>query len=183
MSWRGGALDRLLDEDHSRLVAATATVVATGGVGRSTVEVTYASFGERGSIDILAARASVGAVVSVEVKSELASDRGHAPQDRREGPTGAPVHLPRSLRVPARGDRTAPRASGHGHGAASDPRQCAGPGRGAAGTREAGSRVARQASSDLSGIWLARRYQRGWCDAGRGRAQEGQRARADAPRA
>ena len=72
VSWRGGALDRLLDEDHSRLVAAAATSL-TGWGWEVAVEVTYASFGERGSIDILAARTSVGAVVSVEVKSELAS--------------------------------------------------------------------------------------------------------------
>ncbi|MBI3748429.1 MAG: helix-turn-helix transcriptional regulator [Chloroflexi bacterium] len=72
VSWRGGALDRLLDEDHSRLVAAVARSL-NGWGWEVAVEVTYASFGERGSIDVLAARASVGAVVSVEVKSELAS--------------------------------------------------------------------------------------------------------------
>jgi transcriptional regulator with XRE-family HTH domain len=72
VSWRGGALDRLLDEDHSRLVAVAAKSL-NGWGWEVAVEVTYASFGERGSIDVLAARASVGVVVSVEVKSELAS--------------------------------------------------------------------------------------------------------------
>lgn len=72
ISWRGGALDRLLDEDHSRLVAAT--VARLGALGWSVdVEVTYSAFGERGSIDVLAARSATGAVVSIEVKSELTS--------------------------------------------------------------------------------------------------------------
>lgn len=72
VSWRGGALDRLLDEDHSRLVAGT--VARLGSVGWSVdVEVTYSSFGERGSIDVLAGRPAVRAVVAVEVKSDLTS--------------------------------------------------------------------------------------------------------------
>lgn len=72
VSWRGGALDRLLDEDHIHLVAAT--VALLGALGWSVdVEVTYSAFGERGSIDVLAARSATGAVVSVEVKSDLTS--------------------------------------------------------------------------------------------------------------
>jgi Holliday junction resolvase-like predicted endonuclease len=70
VSWRGGALDRLLDEDHSRLVAATARRLRERG-WTILVEVTYSLFGERGSIDVLAARPSVGTVLSVEVKSEI----------------------------------------------------------------------------------------------------------------
>lgn len=72
VSWRGGALDRLLDEDHSRLVAATAQRLREQGWAVE-VEVTYSSYGERGSIDILAAQASGKAVLSIEVKTELAS--------------------------------------------------------------------------------------------------------------
>jgi transcriptional regulator with XRE-family HTH domain len=72
VSWRGGALDRLLDEDHSRLVAATSQRLRERGWAVE-VEVTYSSYGERGSIDILAAQASCRAVLSVEVKSELTS--------------------------------------------------------------------------------------------------------------
>ena len=72
VSWRGGALDRLLDEHHSRLVAATVARLRASGWSVD-VEVTYSSYGERGSIDVLAERAATGAVVSVEVKSELAS--------------------------------------------------------------------------------------------------------------
>lgn len=72
VSWRGGALDRLLDEDHSRLVAATAQRLRERGWAVE-VEVTYSSYGERGSIDILAAQPSCRAVLSVEVKTELTS--------------------------------------------------------------------------------------------------------------
>jgi transcriptional regulator with XRE-family HTH domain len=72
VSWRGGALDRLLDEDHSHLVASA--VARLGAFGWPVdVEVTYSSFGERGSIDVLAARSALGAVVSIEVKSALTS--------------------------------------------------------------------------------------------------------------
>jgi hypothetical protein len=70
VSWRGGALDRLLDEDHSRLVAAMASRLRDLS-WTIEVEVTYSSFGERGSIDVLAARASLKAVLSVEVKTEI----------------------------------------------------------------------------------------------------------------
>lgn len=75
VSWRGGALDRLLDEDHSRLVAMTAQRLRERGWAVE-VEVTYSSFGERGSIDILAAQESCWAVLSVEVKTELTSVEG-----------------------------------------------------------------------------------------------------------
>ncbi|MGZ8438736.1 MAG: helix-turn-helix domain-containing protein [Candidatus Limnocylindrales bacterium] len=72
VSWRGGALDRLLDEAHSRLVEATSSRLREQGWSIE-IEVTYSTFGERGSIDILAARASLTAVLSIEVKSELTS--------------------------------------------------------------------------------------------------------------
>jgi transcriptional regulator with XRE-family HTH domain len=72
VTWRGGALDRLLDENHGRLVAAAASRLRDRGWAIE-IEVTYSSFGERGSIDVLAARPSLGAVLSIEVKSELTS--------------------------------------------------------------------------------------------------------------
>jgi transcriptional regulator with XRE-family HTH domain len=72
VSWRGGALDRLLDEDHSHLVEATVARLRARGWSVD-VEVTYSSYGERGSIDVLAARPMLRAVVLIEVKSELTS--------------------------------------------------------------------------------------------------------------
>jgi transcriptional regulator with XRE-family HTH domain len=70
VSWRGGDLDRLVDAGHARLVDA---VVNRLNALRwdVRVEVTYSVFGERGSIDVLAARRDAQAVVSVEVKSDL----------------------------------------------------------------------------------------------------------------
>jgi transcriptional regulator with XRE-family HTH domain len=51
--WRAGALDRLIDEDHAHLVAAVTKVLVTAG-WIVHVEVTYAEYAERGSIDIFA---------------------------------------------------------------------------------------------------------------------------------
>jgi len=72
MSWRGGALDRLLDEAHSALVARRVEALRTGG-WLAQVEATYSVYGERGSIDVLGAMPSARAVVVEEVKSDLTS--------------------------------------------------------------------------------------------------------------
>jgi transcriptional regulator with XRE-family HTH domain len=70
--WRGGAIDRLLDERHASLVAASvAALQASQWVTR--VEVTYSVYGERGSIDVLGWRPDEAALVVVEVKSDLTS--------------------------------------------------------------------------------------------------------------
>lgn len=70
--WRGGELDRLIDERHAELVGAV--VAELGSLRWSTVvEVTYARYGERGSIDVLAYRNDVSVLLVVEVKSELTS--------------------------------------------------------------------------------------------------------------
>jgi hypothetical protein len=70
VSWRGGELDRLLDEDHARLVAATVRRLTTDG-WEVAVEASYSVYGERGSIDVLACRRDVRAILVVEVKSDL----------------------------------------------------------------------------------------------------------------
>lgn len=72
VSWRGGHLDRLLDEDHAALVGQTVRLLASHG-WRAQVEATYSVFGERGSIDVLGADRDSTAIVVVEVKSELAA--------------------------------------------------------------------------------------------------------------
>jgi transcriptional regulator with XRE-family HTH domain len=70
VSWRGGDLDRLVDAEHARLVEVVVRrLLALHWDVR--VEVTYSEFGERGSIDVLAARRGLSAVVHVEVKSDL----------------------------------------------------------------------------------------------------------------
>lgn len=70
VSWRGGELDRLLDEDHARLVGETVRRLTSLG-WELAVEVTYSEYGDRGSIDVLGARREASAVCSAEIKSDL----------------------------------------------------------------------------------------------------------------
>jgi hypothetical protein len=71
-SWRGGALDRLLDEAHAALVLRRAAALHDAG-WTVAIEATYSVYGERGSIDVLAARPPVRAVAVEEVKSDFTS--------------------------------------------------------------------------------------------------------------
>jgi transcriptional regulator with XRE-family HTH domain len=71
-SWRGGELDRLLDERHAALVEAVVRRLAATG-WELEVEVTYAEFGERGAIDVLGWFPARRALLVVEVKTMLAS--------------------------------------------------------------------------------------------------------------
>ncbi len=70
--YRGGTLDRLLDERHAATVAA---VMATLGARRwlTAAEVTFNHYGERGSIDVLAVHPVAGIALVVEVKTEITS--------------------------------------------------------------------------------------------------------------
>jgi transcriptional regulator with XRE-family HTH domain len=70
VSWRGGDLDRLLDEAHAGVVAAVVRRLQALG-WQVAIEVTYSEFGERGSIDVLASRRDHMAMIVVEVKSDL----------------------------------------------------------------------------------------------------------------
>jgi len=70
--WRGGALDRLLDERHAALCAATARRVRAVGY-EVLLETSYSFYGERGSVDVLGWDASRSAIVIIEVKTELTS--------------------------------------------------------------------------------------------------------------
>lgn len=72
LRWRGGLLDRLLDERHASLVGTVVRDLA--GWGWEVVpEVSYSVFGERGSIDILGWHARSHSLVVVEAKTELVS--------------------------------------------------------------------------------------------------------------
>lgn len=72
VSWRGGAIDRLLDERHSLLVGAVAERLRAAS-WMVEVEVTFSVYGERGSIDLLAFHPASGVLLVVEVKTELTS--------------------------------------------------------------------------------------------------------------
>lgn len=73
--WRGGALDRLLDERHAALVGFVVRHLRTSG-WETAVEVTFAVYGERGAIDVLAIRSAA-----------QAGDR-HGPTYHRPEPPG-----------------------------------------------------------------------------------------------
>jgi DNA-binding XRE family transcriptional regulator len=70
--WRGGSLDRTLDESHARLVGSVVEKLRFHG-WESAVEVTYAVYGERGSIDVLGFHRPSNSLLVIEVKSELTS--------------------------------------------------------------------------------------------------------------
>ena len=70
--WRGGAIDRLLDERHAALVAGACRVLAESS-WQVVAEATYSVYGERGSVDVLAWRRELASAAVVEVKTELAS--------------------------------------------------------------------------------------------------------------
>jgi len=70
--WRGGDLDRLIDEGHAALVGRCAeTLSARGWDVRP--EITYSVWGERGSIDLLAWHLGTATLVVVEAKTQLTS--------------------------------------------------------------------------------------------------------------
>lgn len=72
LRWHGAALDRLLDERHAGLVGTVANILDQLG-WQVAPEVSYAHFGERGSIDLLAWHAQTRTVLVIEVKSQLGS--------------------------------------------------------------------------------------------------------------
>lgn len=71
----GAELDRLLDEGHARLVGLVARELHQRGWQVET-EVTFSEYGERGSVDLLAWHANAGALLVIEVKTELGSVEG-----------------------------------------------------------------------------------------------------------
>jgi transcriptional regulator with XRE-family HTH domain len=66
--WRGEHLDRLLDAAHAGLVERVVELLASLGWDIA-VEASFSTFGERGSIDVLARHRATGQVLVVEVKS------------------------------------------------------------------------------------------------------------------
>jgi len=70
--FRGAELDRLLDEGHAALLGAVSRRLETLG-WEVRPEVSYAIFGERGSIDLVAWHAASGTLLVIEIKTELVS--------------------------------------------------------------------------------------------------------------
>ncbi len=70
VTWRGGALDRLLDERHAALVETVVRDLRAAG-WEVLVEVSFNHYGDRGSIDVLALHRASRCGVVGEVKSGL----------------------------------------------------------------------------------------------------------------
>jgi transcriptional regulator with XRE-family HTH domain len=70
LRWRGGLGDRLVDQDHARLVEAAVAMLERAG-WIIVPEYTFNVFGERGSVDILAWHPLHRALLIVEVKTRL----------------------------------------------------------------------------------------------------------------
>ncbi len=72
LRWRGGELDRLVDEGHAALVGQVMAWLAELG-WEVQPEVTFAVYADRGSIDVLAWHEASRTLLVVEVKTELTS--------------------------------------------------------------------------------------------------------------
>lgn len=70
--WRGAAADRLLDERHAALVDRVVRSLAASRWNPH-VEVSFAKFGERGSIDVLGLRPQVLGAAVFEIKGSIGS--------------------------------------------------------------------------------------------------------------
>ena len=72
LRWRGGDVDRLLDDGHAALMGQAAGSLEK--LGWSTMpEVTFAKYADRGSIDLLAWHPPTSTVLVVEIKTEITS--------------------------------------------------------------------------------------------------------------
>lgn len=69
--WRGGALDRMLNAGHSRLADDVVRHFDGLSAWRILPEVSFSNFGERGVIDLLAFHEPTGALLVIELKTEI----------------------------------------------------------------------------------------------------------------
>src|SRR3954471_10574105 len=70
--WNGAAADRLLDARHAEMVERVVRLLKLRG-WIVFAEVSFAEYGERGSIDILAVRPNQAAVLVIEIKTAIGS--------------------------------------------------------------------------------------------------------------
>lgn len=70
--WKGANADRLIDEEHAQVVEVSASVFVRG-LWRTVPEYTFAEYGERGSVDLLAGCERELSVAICEIKSEFGS--------------------------------------------------------------------------------------------------------------
>lgn len=85
-AWRGGDLDRLLNVRHSALHESVARWLGSLSGWEMAPEVSYAIYGERGVIDVLAWHAATETLLMIELKTEIIDVNdlmGRADQRRR----------------------------------------------------------------------------------------------------
>ena len=75
LNWQGEGLDRLLDQDHARLVELVTRLLLDAGWDVRT-EVSFWVRGERGSVDVLAWHEASQALLVIEVKSVVPDVQG-----------------------------------------------------------------------------------------------------------
>jgi transcriptional regulator with XRE-family HTH domain len=90
LRWNGEALDRLLDSDHAALVEAMAHQLGAAG-WEVRAEVSFAIWGERGSVDVLGWHAATRTVLVIEVKSVVADVQATLFGLDRKGRLGAEI--------------------------------------------------------------------------------------------
>jgi hypothetical protein len=69
--WRGGHLDRMLGASHGRMHEQIARLLRAHPAWIAAPEVSFAVYGERGVIDVLAFHPARGALLVIELKTEL----------------------------------------------------------------------------------------------------------------
>ena len=162
VSWRGGGLDRLLDEAHLALVSRRASTL-TGLGWIVALEATYSVYGERGSIDVFAASAKDRAVLVEEVKSDLTSIEAARAQDGREGPPRAAEAVSRAIRLRSGGGRACAGTARHGRRAAEGRPAGAGARRPVPGTDPRGAGMAAESRRRHVRDRVRLENQRAWC--------------------
>jgi hypothetical protein len=116
VTWRGGRIDRLLDERHAAISERLIRLLTVlGWIVRA--EVSYSHYGERGSMDIVAWHPARRVLAVIEVKTSIESveetlrkldEKGRlAPATVKERFGWQPVHVSTILVI--HGDRTARR--------------------------------------------------------------------------
>ena len=84
VDWNGEAADRLLDADHAAIVNRVLSILRAAG-WECLPELTFAVYGERGSIDVLAWHQATRTLLVIEVKSVVPDvQRTLATLDRKE---------------------------------------------------------------------------------------------------
>jgi transcriptional regulator with XRE-family HTH domain len=72
LRWRGGDLDRLMDQGHAMLVGQAAALLRARG-WEVRAEISYSIYGERGSIDLLGWHEATRTLLVIEVKTDIVS--------------------------------------------------------------------------------------------------------------